>query len=212
MVADVRAPERAGRDNRIALLLAAAACLLGLLLTGAVFLGTPGGQDLDQSLLHGPGRDAELVESATALLAVAGDPLVLAAVLAGVLLAGALGGRIRGAVAGVVLFACSIAGARVLKNLVQRPDLGIAGSSTHNSFPSGHVAAATAVVLAVLLVLPPRARWWAAVPGLVAVAAVGGATMIASWHRLSDVLGAVLLAGALGCLAFWSTGGARSRL
>jgi hypothetical protein len=33
--------------------------------------------------------------------------------------------------------------------------------------------------------------------------------MIVGWHRLSDVLGAALLAAALGLLAAWPAGGTR---
>ncbi|PXY17927.1 hypothetical protein BA062_36315 [Prauserella flavalba] len=200
------------RDGGAGLLLAAVACVLGLLVTCAVFVWTPAGQELDQLLLAGPGRDGAADGAAMALLSVVGDPLVLAVVLGGVLVAGMLSGRTRAALAGIVLFGCSVAGARVLKSVVTRPDLDVTGSTTHNSFPSGHVAATTAIVLAVLLVLPAKVRWWAAVPGLAGAVLVGAATMIAGWHRLSDVLGAMLLAGAIGCVAFWSAGGARRRL
>jgi membrane-associated phospholipid phosphatase len=205
VVSDVLRPVRAVEGTgRARLLLAALACLLGLGLICVVFVWTPAGQRLDQWLLPQTGRGSVLFGPAKALLSFAGDPIVLIALLAGVLVTGALSDRIRVALAGTAVVGCSIAGARVLKMLVSRPDLDVAGSTTHNSFPSGHVAAATGLVFAVLLMLPVRARWWCAVPGAAAVAAVGAATMIAGWHRLSDVVGAVFLAGALDCVAVWS--------
>jgi hypothetical protein len=104
-------------------------------------------------------------------------------------------------VAGAGALLCSAAGSTVLKLAIPRPDLGVAGSTVHNSFPSGHVAAATGLVLAFLLVVPARARWWLAAPGAVVVSAVAAATMIADWHRFSDALGAVALASMMCCLA-----------
>jgi hypothetical protein len=57
-----------------------------------------------------------------------------------------------------------------------------------------------ALLLAFLLVVPPWARWWLAVPGAAAVSAVASATMILGWHRFSDTAGGVLLASALCCV------------
>lgn len=208
----MRPQRKAAGTGRAGLLVGGLACLLALTVICLLFVRTRAGQMLDQQLLPAVGNDGVLSGPAQDLLSVAGDPLVLIAVCAAVFVSGALSGRIRGALAGVIVVGCSVAGARVLKLLVIRPDLGVSGSTTHNSFPSGHVAAATAVVCAVLLILPGPARPWAAVPGAVLVAAVGAATMILGWHRLSDVTGAVLLATALGLLAAWSVGGRRRRM
>ncbi|WP_165947328.1 phosphatase PAP2 family protein, partial [Micromonospora sp. 15K316] len=102
---------------------------------------------------------------------------------------------------GTALVVAAVLGAGVAKKVIVRPDLAVETSTTHNSFPSGHVAAAMALLLAVLLVLPASARWWFALPGATGVSTVAAATMIAGWHRFSDVVGAVLLAAALSCLA-----------
>lgn len=177
--------------------------LLALVATCALFVWTPFGQQLDQHLFDRADRGSAALSWATSLLAVVGDPLVLVGLLAAVVAVGALGGRLRPALAGAAAFAATVAGARLLKVLLPRPDLDVAGSTTHNSFPSGHVAAAAGLLVAVLLTLPPRARWWCAVPGAVGVAAVGAATVVAGWHRLSDVVGAVLWAAACGCAASW---------
>ncbi|WP_216213983.1 phosphatase PAP2 family protein [Amycolatopsis aidingensis] len=195
-----------GRGRAGRLLVGALACLLALGLTCLVFVWTRGGQQLEQELLpgwrpgSGRGQQAALLEPARVVLSFAGDPVVLGALLGLALLVGALSGRWRAGLAGAGLFLASVSAARLLKLVVPRPDLGVAGSTTHNSFPSGHVAAAMSLLLVFLFVSPARARWWLAVPGMAGVAMVGAATMIAGWHRLSDVLGSVLLATALACL------------
>jgi membrane-associated phospholipid phosphatase len=185
-------------------LAAAVACLLALGLTCVVFVRTPGGQAFDTALLPMSERgasyeqDTALLGPAKAVLAFFGDELVLGVVLLAAVL---LSRRLWTSVAAVGIVLGSVAAARVLKEVVVRPDLGVPGSSTHNSFPSGHVAVATALVLAFVLVLPPVARWWFVVPGAMAVVAVAAATMITGWHRLSDLLGGALVAGVLYCLA-----------
>jgi membrane-associated phospholipid phosphatase len=79
----------------------------------------------------------------------------------------------------------------VLKvHVFSAPPLG-AHSST---FPSGHTAAAVACAMALVLVSPPAYR------GAVAVIAgsygwlTGAQVQVASWHRLSDAIGAAFLA------------------
>lgn len=205
MVSDVLRPAR--REERTWLLPAALVCLLCGGLTWLSLVWTPAGQELDQRLLAEARGDGLLLGPAGTLLSFVGNPLVLFGLLAGVLVAGALRGRAHAALAGVAAAGGSVVAARVLKTVLSRPDLDVAGSTTHNSFPSGHVTAAAAVVCAVLLVLPARARWWCAVPGVVVVGAVGAATMVAGWHRVSDVVGAVALVGAVGCVAAWAVGG-----
>ncbi len=81
--------------------------------------------------------------------------------------------------------------------LLRRP--GLTGS-THNSFPSGHVALAAATVIALALVLPRGWRLVVGVLGTDAVALVALATTQAGWHRPSDLLGGVLVAATLGSL------------
>lgn len=204
MVTDLTRPRVATHSGRAWLPVAAAGCLLAFGAICAVFVWTPAGQELDQRLLPGPGHRGVLFGPAKSLLAAA--PLALIVLLAGVLVTGLVRGRISAALAGLAVAGCSVAGAQLLKTVVLRPDFDVTGSTTHNSFPSGHVAATTGVVCAVLLVLPERAKLWAVPAGALAVAAVGSATMIVGWHRLSDVAGAILLATALGLLAAWPVG------
>jgi membrane-associated phospholipid phosphatase len=86
---------------------------------------------------------------------------------------------------------------QVLKHGLYRPDFGVdpERASAGNSFPSGHATVAMSVVVALVLVLPPRVRGVAAVAGAVYATVAGVATMSLGWHRPSDVAGAVLIVG-----------------
>ncbi|CRK55033.1 phosphoesterase, PA-phosphatase related [Alloactinosynnema sp. L-07] len=172
----------------------AAACLVGLILTYLLFVRTAAGQWADGLLLsdyRGLPRSAEEVLAAT------GDVKLWLVLVTVVLVIGALGGRWWRGVAGVGVILGAVGVARLLKATLSRPDLDIVGSTTHNSFASGHVAAAAGLLVAFLLVVPAAARPWIAVPGGLSVAAVAWATVDAGWHRPSDVVGAVLIAAAL---------------
>ncbi|MBM0275565.1 phosphatase PAP2 family protein [Micromonospora tarensis] len=189
-------------------LLAAALCgLLGLTLTAAVFVRTQVGQRLDGVLLpraeRGGGYEQQtvLVGPAKTVLAAFRRPTLIAALLGAVLLVGVLRRRSVAGVVGVGMVLCTVLVAGALKAAMPRPDLRIESSTTHNSFPSGHVAAATALLLAFMLVLPGWARRWLAVPGAAGVSVIAAATMIAGWHRFSDALGGVLLGVTVFCLA-----------
>ncbi|MET7876221.1 phosphatase PAP2 family protein [Micromonospora profundi] len=200
-------PERVSTPLVLRLLGAAVCFLLTLALTGALFVWTYPGQWWDGLLLPraesggGYEQQTDLVGPAKAVLATFGDPLLLAALLGGVLLVGLFGRRLLAGVVGVVMVLGAVVVAGAVKSALPRPDLAIASSTTHNSFPSGHVAVAAALLLAYLLVLPGPARRWLALPGAAGVSVISAATMIAGWHRFSDVLGGVLLSVTLFCLA-----------
>ncbi|MGC4745890.1 phosphatase PAP2 family protein [Micromonospora sp. DT201] len=189
-------------------LLAASLCsLLALTVTATVFVRTYAGQWLDGALLpraeRGGGYEQQtvLVGPAKTVLATFGSPMLLAALLGAVLLVGVLRRRLVVGVVGVGMVLCAVVVAGAVKSWLPRPDVQIESSTTHNSFPSGHVAAATALLFAFMLVLPVWARRWLAVPGAAGVSVIASATMIAGWHRFSDALGGVLLGVALFCLA-----------
>ncbi|MBM7489075.1 membrane-associated phospholipid phosphatase [Micromonospora luteifusca] len=190
-------------------------CLLALTLTAAVFVRTYSGQWLDGALLpraeRGGGYEQQtvLVGPAKTVLAAFGSPMLLAALLGAVLVVGVLRRRLVAGVVGVGMVLCAVVVAGAVKSVLPRPDLQIESSTTHNSFPSGHVAVATALLLAFMLVLPGWARRWLAVPGAAGVTVIASATMIAGWHRFSDALGGVLLGVALFCLAAAALAGRR---
>ena len=83
---------------------------------------------------------------------------------------------------------------QALKVVLDRPNLlGHAAYATGNSFPSGHVALVASLGFAFVLVVPRRLRIPVAVLVSVAVAAVGVSTITSGWHRLADVVGAILI-------------------
>lgn len=85
---------------------------------------------------------------------------------------------------------------QVLKKLVfDRPDFSVVWAPG-NSLPSGHTTAAASVSLALLFVVPRRWRPWAAIAGVGYTTATGVSTLVGQWHRMSDVIAAVFVAGA----------------
>lgn len=105
--------------------------------------------------------------------------------------------------AGLGTLGVATVAAEILKRWVfSRPDLApIYQDNAHNSFPSGHTTIAMSILVALLLVFSYRwrglmmlvATWWAL--------SVGEATITARWHRLSDTVGADMIALFVGALA-----------
>src|SRR5262249_49988326 len=84
---------------------------------------------------------------------------------------------------------------QVLKSYVfERPDLLALGAP--NSLPSGHTTVAASVALALAIIAPPVLRVPTAVAGTVGSLLVGAATIVAGWHRLSDVAAALMVSAA----------------
>lgn len=82
---------------------------------------------------------------------------------------------------------------QVLKEALPGPRGDIGGYPSDNTLPSGHTTVAASVAAAIVFVVPPRGRPWAALFGATYTAATGVATLIGQWHRPSDVLAAVLV-------------------
>ena len=114
---------------------------------------------------------------------------------------------IRGRVALAVAATLLIAGANVTTQLLKyglvRPDYGIDPERAYvgNSLPSGHTTVAASVAVALVLVLPPKGRPFAAVVGAAYAALAGVATLSAGWHRPSDAVAAFLVVGVWAALA-----------
>ncbi|MCB1274293.1 MAG: phosphatase PAP2 family protein [Leucobacter sp.] len=86
--------------------------------------------------------------------------------------------------------------------ILPRPELiEVVGDFKGPSFPSGHTTIAMTVLVAVFLVVPYRARGIVMFFVVPWAAGIGAYTLIAKWHRLSDTIGADLVALALGSLA-----------
>jgi membrane-associated phospholipid phosphatase len=175
----------------------AALCLAGMAMTWVVAALVPAGQLRDSLAL----RDFELLGRphvdllANALLHLLDPPLFIAWGLA---LVGVALVRKRRRVALAVALVLSLAPltADVLKPLLAHPHLQIAGA-THisaASWPSGHAAAALALVLCAVLVAPVQRRPLVTGIGAAFAAAVGCSLLILAWHMPSDVFGGYLVA------------------
>jgi hypothetical protein len=185
------------------LVLAAASQLAAAELVRRVFVGTIRGQLVDTAALDGNVIGRRYLEDLGDV--VLGAVTVLA-VLVAVVSIGFIAlarGRVALAGAATLLVVGANLTTQLLKQLLDRPELGVdlervvAG----NSLPSGHTTVAASVAVALVLVLPPAVRGWAAVLGTGFAAVVGAATLAADWHRPSDSVTALLIVGAWAALA-----------
>lgn len=185
----------------VAALLVALVAAAGTWVTWRVFVGTEHGQAVDQASLDGAhiGQN-RLWEVAEPVLDV-----VSVGFIAGAIVTCAVIAFVRRRWGLALVAAGVLAGAnvttRVLKyGVLDRPELG--HGPEFNTLPSGHTTAAASVAAAVLLVVPPRARPWAAVLGGAYAGATGVSTLVGQWHRPSDVVAGLLVVlvwGALAC-------------
>jgi membrane-associated phospholipid phosphatase len=89
--------------------------------------------------------------------------------------------------------------AEILKPLLAQPHVSVGGIDVGAaSWPSGHSAAALALVYSAVLVAPARMRPLVASIGALFALAVGCSLLILAWHMPSDVLGGYLVA------TFWA--------
>ena len=198
-VAAVPAPRRS--PTRIAGSLAVvvlAAVVLGG--TYALAVLDSGGRRLDDAVmatamdLGAPWRGTMLT-----LLDVVAVPTVALAVLALVTLALVRGQRRRAAGIVALVLGSQVA-TQILKAVLPR-----AGDAEGNSLPSGHVTLVVALGAALVVALPRALRPLAALVAVAAAGLAGVATMVAGWHRPSDLVAAVAVvaavAGAAGLVA-----------
>lgn len=174
-----------------------AACAAALAYSARTFLGTADGQRFDEIALlgseHGSGtlwRVAEPVLDVVSVAFIAVAVIVVLAIAA-MRRAWGLGLQVAVLVAGANLTT------QLLKHdLLERADLGVLTQRPGNSFPSGHTTVAASVAVALLLVVPRRARPYVALVGGLWTAATGASTLVGQWHRPSDVIAALLVVGA----------------
>lgn len=167
-----------------------------------LFVGTEHGQSVDQAALEGAHiGQTTLWQVAEPVLDMVSVGFIVVAVLACGTIA-LIRRRWSLAIAATVVLGGANISTQVLKKLVwDRPDWG--HGPDLNTLPSGHTTAAASVAVAVLLVVPPRARPWVAVLGAGYAGATGISTLVGQWHRPSDVVAALLVVlvwGALACL------------
>ncbi len=196
----LRVPARSApvvRDRRAGVvavaLLVAALSFVGVWVLWRVFVDTLAGQQVEnaafQGALHGQTQLWRVGERVLDVVSV----WFIAAVLIAAMLIAVLRRRWSLAVQVAVLMIGANLTTQVLKYAVfSRPELGVA-ASYGNTLPSGHTTAAASVSAALLLVVSPRVRPWAAVLGAGYTTATGISTLIGRWHRPSDVVAGVLV-------------------
>ena len=170
---------------------------LGLLYLGAV--RTAAGQEQD-IVLFADAQSANAVLEAPASLLRSTLPLVLAAVCTVLAVVAVTERRWRSLLASAVLVGAAALAARWLRTVLERPYLGDHGY-LENTFPSGHVAITTALAVAATMLWPGPSRRGPAVVATVVVAVACAVSVVGHAHRPSDVVGAVLLALGVACLA-----------
>jgi membrane-associated phospholipid phosphatase len=111
--------------------------------------------------------------------------------------------RVALAVGAILLIGGSNVTAQVFKALIYRPDLGVdpERAAAGNSLPSGHTTIAASVAVALVMVVPAKARGPAALLGTLFTSLAGVATLSAGWHRPSDAVAALLIVGAWAAVA-----------
>lgn len=182
------------------------AVLLGLVSLWAIVAGSvfsARGQRADNEAMDAVYARSEVV---TDLLSYLGYLSIGSAVVALLVLVGlsfASGGQ-RTAL-GVVAF---VAGAnvttQVLKALIDRPQH---FDALENSLPSGHTTLVLSLVLAALVVVPRALRYPGVLIATFLATATGASTVVAGWHRPSDVFAALaiclLWTGLVSLLVSW---------
>lgn len=192
---------RIGPAAWLLLLAAVQATAFGLI--WRLFVRTEPGQSLDTIALTGNTIGRRHIEGlvSSVLNAMTIAALVFTAVVIGVI------ALVRGRAALAAVVTLFIVGTNVtvqaLKHVIDRPDFGVdpQRAAAGNSLPSGHTAVAAAFAIALVLVLPPRLRGAGAVFGAGYTALAGVATLSQGWHRPSDSVAAILVAGAWAAVA-----------
>jgi membrane-associated phospholipid phosphatase len=160
------------------------------------------GQLVDQAGMDLVVGDAETTRRLLGWLGAVSVGTIALAVL-GLVLVALSRRRYEAAAAAVALVLGANVTTQLLKRAIEREDFGML---TVASFPSGHATVIVSVSLAALLVTPSAARTVVSALATGAVTVTAAATLVASWHRPSDVLGAILvsLAWGAGIVALWT--------
>jgi membrane-associated phospholipid phosphatase len=176
--------------------LIAIVCAILVVLVYEIFVGSFRGQVIDQSALEGAhiGRPRVIGAALSVLGLLSAVGIVLTTI--GVVAVAAARRRLDLAIGAAAI----VVGANVTSQLVKyqvfdRPQLGL-DAGVHNTLPSGHATIAASLAAAAVLVVPPRARPWTAALGAAAAALTGVSTLVAGWHRPSDVVAATFVVGA----------------
>lgn len=165
--------------------MAALVSLAGFITTYVLGVRTLAGQTAENAILS----NAHFVYEQPILALVSTPSLLLSCGMLAVI--GYAQGRTRETTAGVVTVGVSNLLTQVLKHFVlDRPALVAVGE---NTFPSGHMTAFASIAVLLIVVAPQRTRLGVSVTSSIALAVVGALLLRSGWHRLSDVVGAVML-------------------
>ncbi len=151
--------------------------------------GTELGQSVDQAGMDLVVGDAETTRRLLGWLGVVSVGTIALAVL-GLVVVAVSRRRYEAAAAAVALVLGANLTTQLLKRAIEREDFGML---TVASFPSGHATVIGSVSLAALLVSPGSVRTVVSALATGAITVTAAATLVASWHRPSDVLGAILV-------------------
>ncbi|MCO5315505.1 MAG: phosphatase PAP2 family protein [Solirubrobacterales bacterium] len=191
------------------LLLAALLCAGGVAVLALLFYGSDRFNSLDlrltMRLMASEGSASEALFHGLADLA---NPIPLLLALGAIVVIGVGSGRFRELLIALVAFFGANLSTQIMKAVLAHPRLQSALGATHHievGYPSGHTTAAFSVAFALWLVVPPRFRGVAAAVGTAYGVVVATGVVVAGWHFLTDVAGAILVVGFWACLALiWS--------
>ncbi|MBS1886862.1 MAG: phosphatase PAP2 family protein [Actinobacteria bacterium] len=109
--------------------------------------------------------------------------------------------RLADAIAALTVVAGANLTTQVLKHLLahDRYQSFLAHPPNQATFPSGHVTAAAAMVVALVWLAPPARRRLVAWAGGAYIVLVGLSVLVLEWHFPSDILGALCVVGAWSC-------------
>ncbi|WBB80262.1 phosphatase PAP2 family protein [Micromonospora sp. WMMD882] len=171
--------------------------VLALLALWRLALHTETGQWLDTVALTGNQIGQDRIDELVSRVLNAVSVVSLLAATAVIGFIALLRRRIALAVTATALIVGANVTTQLLKYGLDRPEYGIdpQRAAVGNSLPSGHACVAASVAVALVLVLPRRARVAGAFLGAGYAAVNGVATLSAGWHRPSDAVAAFLIVG-----------------
>lgn len=163
--------------------------VVGTLLLVRVAVLSEAGQLIDDAATEVLHARQDALQSLLSALGTISTGTVALALAACVVLA-LIRGRFAAAGAAVLIVGGANVTTQVIKAVLDRPDYGY-GFGSNNSLPSGHTTVTVSIVLAALLVAPVGLRALAVALGAFAIVFIGMSTVVAGWHRTSDVLAAL---------------------
>lgn len=158
---------------------------------------TPTGQRRDQAAMEAVDADTETVREMLSWLGYISIGTTAVALVVCITLA-----LIRRRYAAAAGAATLVAGANVTTQVLKRSviERGDFGYLSVPSLPSGHTTVVISLVLAALLIAPHGTRFAITLVGSIIATLAGASTVVAGWHRPSDVLAALLVSLAWGAV------------